>query len=167
MEPRQLIEEFEKEFELMRKEYKLKATLKELESVLFLRDAVLKQYYVPRPVSRMICSVIVDNLKMWANYLYSLIMPNPQSMPNISESQIFNEADKNKFAELISEVMELSSKNSINVIKKDKKAEVKFIDDSLVFWNKKFQPELVKVLDKVHKRWKTNRTFEQEQPKRF
>lgn len=154
MEKEKLLKEFEEEFKLMKKELKFKASLKELDNIFYLKDLIIKEGYVPNTLSISVCAVINDRIRNWGNYLHGLIMPNPQSILSMQETQMFDEAEKKEFAQILYKLMDLSTTNSINALTKNKQAEGKFIDDALNFWKKKFQPKLEEILKKINKNWK-------------
>lgn len=149
----ELLEEFEKKFKVIKKELGFKSSLKELDDIFFLRDFVLREGYVSESLSRSVCHRIIDLFLNWNNYLHGIIMPNPQYLPNISESEIFSNEEKENVIKLISRIMDLSSKNSIIGLSKDNKGEAKFIDESVDFWKKTLNPELSKILKKANNYW--------------
>lgn len=137
----------------MKKELGFKASLEELDSIFFLRDYILREGYVSSSLSRAISHRIVDLFLSWNNYLHGMIMPNPQYLPNVSESELFDEEEKKDIILIISKIMSLSSRNSLIGVNKDKSKEGKFIDDSVVLWNDVLNPKLTEILKKVNKYW--------------
>jgi len=154
MEKEKLLKEFEEKFELMKKKLKFKASLKEIDNTFYLKDVILKEGYVPNSLSRNVCAIINDRIRNWGNYLHGLIMPNPQSILSVHETQMFDEAEKKEFAQILYKLMALSTTDSVNALTKNKQNEGKFIDDALTFWKKDFQPKLEKILKKINKNWK-------------
>jgi len=153
MKDDEILKKFEEDFEALRKKLKFKTSLEELDNFLYIRDRILKNGYVPTNLSRMICSSIMEKFKEVGNYLHSLVIPNPQSMPSITESRLFGEQEKEEFKNLISKIMFLSSANTLNDIKKDKMADGRLIDDSMKFWNDDCKPKILVVLEKVNFEW--------------
>lgn len=153
MERDKLLKQFREEFELMRKELKLKSSFEDFEKIFFLNDFILKVGYTSKELSRMICSRIVDTYSSWNGYLHGLILPNPNSMISVTESHIFDEKDKEEITQLINKAMALLSINTLVGVTKDRALEARFLDDSVRFWNETFKPRLKEILRKVNKHW--------------
>lgn len=153
MKDGELIKKFEEEFEALKKKLKLKTSFEELDSLLYLSDRILKEGYVPVNLLRTICSLMIGKLKESGIHLHSLVIPNPQSMPSITESRLFNDKEKEEFKNLISKIMFLSSTNALNEIKKDKLGDGKLIDDSMRFWNEECKPKLTAIMEKINAEW--------------
>jgi hypothetical protein len=149
----ELMAKFEREFEKVRKDLKIKASLDELDSIFFVRDYVLKEGFVSPMLSRQICRRISDTFMGWVNYLHGLIAPNPNHMINMNESTAFNEKEKEELAKLISKTMILISANTLAGLSKNKADEAKFIDDSVDFWYKEVQPKGKDLIEKIKKKW--------------
>ena len=116
----------------------------------YLKDQILKEGFVSPNLSRQITWRIVDTYTSWYNYLHNLIMPNPQSMVQLQESQGFNDEEKEKIMKVMPKLVLFGRKNSLIGLTKDKKEEAKFIDDSLKVW-KEVLPILVMVNEKTVK----------------
>jgi len=155
MNKKEILEELEEKFKIMKKELGLKASLEELDEVFFIRDSILMARFVSEKLSRQICSRIIETYMSWTNYLHSLVMPNPGHMLNMNESKMFNDEEKKAILKLISQAMELTSRNNLIGLTKDRKEEAKFIDNSLNFWIKSFKPEMIKIITKINENWKS------------
>jgi len=153
MKQDELLERFEKEFNVLKKNLKFKTSLEELDREFYIKDNMLRAGYVPTNLLKFITKIINDALRPLGDYLHSLIIPNPHYLPSVTESRTFTDEEKEKFKKLISKIMELSSRNGINGIIHDTQSEGKFIDDSMVFWNKTLKPEIITVLKKVNTKW--------------
>ena len=153
-EREELLKEFEAEFDSLRKELKVMATLGELDEVFYLRDFALEVGFVSNHLSRGICRRIADLYMNWLSYIHGLVIPNPNSLPNVTESQMFDEQEKEGIMKFIGQLMELISRNSLIGLKKDKAEEGKFMDDALKFWNETFTPKLTVMMKKVNTGWK-------------
>ena len=153
MDNSQMLKELESEFQKMKKELGFKATLDELDSAFFIKDAILGEGFVSNYLSRQICSRIANTYMNWNNYLHGLVFTNPGNMMLMTESRMFNDAEKKRISALISETMGLVSKNTLVGITKDKKEEAEFIDNAWEFWNKTFRREIENVMKKVHDGW--------------
>lgn len=153
-EKKELLLELKEEFAKVKKELNLKSDFDELDEVFFITDFVLHESYVSEDFSRQMCSRIRDTLNVWANYLHSLLMPNPQYLINLTEAKLFKEDERKEVWELLKGALALSSLNTLSGMTKDKKKEKEFIDGSLDFWHKKYKPGIVKILKKVNDGWK-------------
>ncbi len=149
----ELIEEFEKEFLEIKKKYKFKTSLEELQDMLYIKDFILKEKYISNNLIRFICSKIIDHFNGWGNYLHNIVIPNPHSLININESQMFDEKEKHDIMILIAKIMRFSSKNSVNGLEKNYKNDAKFIDEAVHFWKNEFKPQLHAFLSKESKAW--------------
>ena len=153
MEQEKLIEKFEKDFEEMKKELGFKATLKEIDEIFFIKDFVLRSGFVSESLSRQVAAGIRDLLGGWYNYFHTIIMPNPGSMLNMTESQAFSDEEKHDLVIFTNKIMALTTDNTINGLSKNKAAEAKFIDDSVEFWNKELKPKAQEIMKKVKSNW--------------
>jgi len=149
----ELLEDLEKNFLAMQKELKFKTNFEKIDEIFFIKDMVLKEGFVSERLSRRICHRIVETFMDWNGYLHSLVMPNPQNMLNLMESKLFNQEEKKDIMELMKKIMEISSRNSVIALKKDKHGEAKFIDDAVSFWNNTFQNKLDKIMTKINLEW--------------
>jgi len=154
MKNKELFNELKEKFDILKKGLGFNASLKDLDSIFFIRDAVLSVGFVSECLSRQICSRIVDTYMNWNNYLHGLIIPNPNYMLNINESKMFSEEERRKITNLMTETMALVSTNTLVGLTKDKAVEAKFIDDAVIFWKKTFCPELIKIMKNVNEGWK-------------
>jgi len=148
-----MLKELESEFQKMKKELGFKATLDELDSAFFIKDAILGERFVSNHLSRQICSRITSTYMNWNNYLHGLVFTNPGNMMLMTESRMFNDDEKKKISSLISQTMGIVSKNTLIGITKDKKKEADFIDESIYFWYKTFWSEIEWIMGKVNDGW--------------
>ena len=149
----ELMKEFEEEFEKTRKELGFKPTLAELDNIFFLKDFISKEGFVSNKLSRQICGRMVDLFGTWYNYLHTIVMPNPASMLNMTESQAFSDEEKQEIMALMAKCMSQVSKNTLNGLTKDKKEEAEFIDSSVELWKKELNPKLREMIKKVKSSW--------------
>ena len=161
---KELKKEFEEKFAAIKAELKFKSSLEELEKIFFLKDFIAERKYVSENLSRQLCARIVDLFNSWYGYLHGIMLPNPQSMINVTESQMFNEKEKKEIMRLMNKIIGFTSTNTLNGLLKDKAAEAKFIDDAMVLWNE-IIPKLVELMTKVNKNWKEKRTTVEEKKK--
>jgi len=156
MEQEQLMKDFEEAFAKMKSELGFKASLEELDQIFFLRDFVLKEGYVSRSLSRMICGRMVETFNGWGNYLHGVVIPNPGSMVNMNEHQMFEDKEKEEIMQIMGKILRLSSQNSINGLSKDIPAQGKFVDEAVAFWNKTLKDNMIQIMKKVNKGWQEN-----------
>ena len=81
-------------------------------------------------------------------------MPNPQNMANLAESDQFDEQEKKELIKIMNKSFELTSRNTLIGLKKDKKQEAKFIDDGVEFWKSEFKIKLQEIMKKINNYWK-------------
>ncbi len=150
-----LISELEKRFSEIQKELKFKSALDDLDRVFHIKDFVLKEGYVSPYLSRIICYKITDTFISWNNWLHSLVMPFPNNMISMAESDQFSDNEKQEIIRLMSKITAFTSRNlSINLIN-DPEKEAEFIDDSLKLWHNTVKPELIKLTKKLAAYWET------------
>jgi len=152
MEQDQLLERFHTAFAKMKEELKFNASLEELDEVFFFNDYILQCRYISNRLSRMVCARIRDTFNSWISYLHSLLLPNPGSMINHAEHQLFNDADKQRITETLHSYLALTSENMLIGLNKDTAAEAKYIDNSLKVWKDNLN-FLIEVSEKVNKHW--------------
>lgn len=153
MSKKELLEEFERKFSELKTKIKFKPTLDDLDRIFFVKDGVLKDNFVSDNTLRQISKRIIDNYMGWNDYLYSLIMPNPQNILNVSESKIFTKEEKESIMKLIQKIMELISRSNLVILTNDDKIGSKFIDDSVHFWDTQLKNNLIKTMSKVNSEW--------------
>jgi hypothetical protein len=153
-EKKDLLDELKEKFEAAKKEIVFQAQFNELDEAFFIKDYILNDGYVSEEFSRQMCSRIRDTFNVWANYLHSLLMPNPQHMINMTEAKLFNEEGRKEVWSMLKGALELTSLNTLCGLTKDKNMEAEFIDNSLKFWKEVYQPGLVQIMRKVNSGWK-------------
>ncbi|MBT5023248.1 hypothetical protein HOK51_09025 [Candidatus Woesearchaeota archaeon] len=151
---KELMEDFETEFEKIKQELGFKATLKELESVFFLRDFIHATKFVSSSLSRQVCGRICETFKGWSGYLHGIVMPVPHSMYSVTENNMFDDDNKKEIMLIMKKIMEFTSRSALIGLTKDKKAEAEFIDETFKFWNDELNVLLEKTMSKVNQGWK-------------
>ena len=154
MDKQELLKQFRKKFAEIKKELGFKATLEDIDRVFFIKDYILEKGYVSDKLSRQICRRICETYYSWVERLYSILLPAPGNLLAMTESEYFEEKEKEEISNLIKKTMSLISFNSVVGLTKDKKEEALFIDEAVSFWNKEFKPKLVKIMKKINKKWK-------------
>lgn len=149
-----LLRELEEKFQEIRKDLNLKSTFEDLDSAFFIKDAILYADFVSENFSRQICSRIMDTYIGWTNYLHNLVIPNPGNILQLTESQFFNEEDKQEILNLMTKINALISKNLLNGLTKNKFEEAKFVDASFNFWQKEFRPAMITTIERITVGWK-------------
>ena len=150
----ELLKQLKTEFDIMKKELGFKSSFKDIDEIFFFKDMVLKEGFVSQHLSRMMCRRIVDTYGSWLNYLHGIVVPNPNYMIALSESQAFSDEEKNELISLMNKIMALISINQYVGITKNKKKESEFIDESVKFWKKTMKLELKKITKKINDMWK-------------
>lgn len=151
---KQILKELEHDFENLKKEIGFSASFEGLDSAFSIKDAILSTDFVSEDLSRQICSRISETFYNWMNYLNNLILPNPSFMPSQTESKLFSsKEDKDLIWNLIQGAMKFVSKNSLDVIVKDKNLQKELIDGSLNYWKNEFSAKVQKIMQKVHDSW--------------
>lgn len=150
---KELIKEFEEKFEIMKKELGFASTLEEIDEIFFLKDKIFDEGFVSQKINRQVCSRIVETYMSWVHYLHSLVVPNPQNILNLSEARVFGPEEKKKINNLMKQAMEIGSRNTWIGLTKNKIEESKFIDDAIRKWKEEFNPELMKIIEKVKGEW--------------
>jgi hypothetical protein len=154
MEQDKLSKYLEEKFEKLKKEQKIKTNLEELDEIFFIKDSISKDGFVSDRLARQICHRIVETYMGWNEFLHGLIMPDLHNILNIGESKIFDQEEKKKIFELMKRIMERNSTNSLIMLKKNKKEEARFIDESVKYWKENFLPEIVIIMEKINKEWR-------------
>lgn len=150
----ELLKEFERAFSNLKKKLGFKVSLDELDSEFHVIDYVLETGHVRKEVSMQIASRIVDHFRNWANYLNSLLIPNPGFMANQTESKLFSEEkDRKEIWEMIRLCMMYSSKYSLMFLEKNLDMQRDFIDGSLRDYKSILAPFLKDVMKKVYDAW--------------
>jgi len=153
MEEEQLVKKFIANFEKVKRELHLKTTYEDLDTIFFISDMVKKDGYLTSSITRVICHRIMSQFMSWNGYLHGLVMPNPNYMISVSESENFDEESKQELLNLMTKVMTFSSRNNSLTFLRDPRADAKFIDDAVAFWKNTFAPETAKYLAKIEKSW--------------
>lgn len=150
----ELLKELKENFEKMKSELGFESSFEDVDRIFFIQDHILSEGFVSKTLERQICSRITDLYMAWNNYLHSLIMPNPQNMLNMGESNIFDADEKREITELMKKAMELSSRNSLIGLTRDAKEIGKFVDDAVNFWDDIFSVKMRDIMKKINKEWK-------------
>lgn len=149
----ELIKELEEKYEKMRKDLGLKSTLDQVDNYFYIRDAVIKNRGVPYALPRMVGVKAIEMFNSWIGFLHSLIIPNPNSMIEITQAQIFDEEEKKDINNLIVRLMGVTSRNPIRNLVRDEKKDAEYIDELVSVW-KEVIPKLVEIEEKISDNWK-------------
>lgn len=157
MSKQELLIELKEKFEETKKELGFKSKFKEINEIFYIEDAVLQMGFVSESFSRQLCRRIVETYNSWLNYLHGLVMPTPGNIFMTMQNKMLSSDDRNKVSEMIKKATAFNSTNNLIGLKKDKKMEASFIDDSVKLWKEYFKPELIKITEKVNKGWKEDK----------
>jgi hypothetical protein len=152
MADEELIRDFEAKFVAMQKKLGFASSLEELDRIFYLRDFISKEGFVSNRLSRMLCSRIIGTFAVWENYFHALVVPNPNSMPNVEESKLATEEDKKDMLKIMNRIRELNTRNTIIGLEEDEKAEGKLFDDAVLLWNSN-KPFFIKIMRKMNTGW--------------
>lgn len=150
----ELLRELEEKFNSTKKELGFKTSFEDIEEIVFIKDAVLRDGFVSEHFSRQLCAKIRDLYMSWANYLHTLLIPVPGNMIALTESKALGEEDKKQAMMLINKALVFGSTNIFIGLTTDKKEEAKFIDDSIKFWKETFSPKATTIIKKIQENWK-------------
>ncbi len=153
MKQENILIQFEKEFEKIRKEFNLVQTLDDFDKIFFFRDLILKEGYVAQNLSRFLSHRIVSTYQSWLSTLYLIVFPNTGNLINVKESEFFSQKEKEEINILIQQIMALIALNSFIGLSKNKEKEADFFKNSFIFWNKSFLPIMLKVTKKIQRGW--------------
>lgn len=128
------------------------SSFEDINSIFFIEDMVFQQGYVSVQFSRALCRRIVDTFYGWAQTFHTWVLPNPSSIFNLTESDAFDEVDKEKISKLLATFMRFCTKNPINGISKDSAGEAQFIDEGVALWRAE-KDTIVSFLTKVGTSW--------------
>ena len=142
----------EEAYNKIKKERKLQTNFEELDNFFNITDVIKQEGFIPKYFERFINKRIMDLFNSWTSYLHGLVLPNPNSMINMTEHQMFSDEERNNIMNLLNKIMVISSENSLNNISEKK---TNFIDNATEFWKKNYMPELKKILKKVNSEWKS------------
>ena len=154
VDKKQILRELEHDFEKLKKEIKLESNFEELEIAFGIKDSILSTGFVSEDLSRQLCSKISETFYNWINYFNNLILPNSGFMPSSTESQLFSsKEDRELIWSLIQGSMKFVSKNSLDIISKDKVLQKELIDGAMKYWKSEFSTKTKEIMKKVHDGW--------------
>jgi hypothetical protein len=152
MNQEELLKKFVDEFEKTKQELGFNSTLEELDKIFYLKDCILQTKFVSESLSRFICHRIRETFYSWINQMHEWVMPNPSSMISHSESNVFNEEEKQNMLKIIKILMAHCSQNIIIGLIKDKNKEKEFIDNSIILWNEN-KNYFINYTQKINEYW--------------
>ncbi len=149
----EILKEAEKRFNQLKKKYKIKTTFEELDKIYYLKDKLVERKTLPVDLLGFIRRVIMEFYTGFANHLHGILFP-AQNLILMTESEAFNEQEKDEISKLLKKIMTLASKNNLLLVTRNKLEEAKFIDECVSKWKKEFKPQLEKILNKIYEKWK-------------
>ena len=149
-----LEDELKEKYEMLRKDYKIKAELEEVNKCFSIVHVILSQGFVSEDLLSQISNRISDFFMNWSNYLHSLVLPNPHNMINVNENKFLSEEDRKEILKLISKTMVYASTNTLLGLKRSPKEDAQFLDDSVKFWNNDFSHKAILLSAKIVDGWK-------------
>ncbi|MFW5846673.1 MAG: hypothetical protein ACOCUU_00795 [Nanoarchaeota archaeon] len=154
MEKQEIIDKLKEKLNKEQEEIGMQVPFEEIDDSFYIKDHIVEKGHVSESAIKQMCSIVTETFQAWVGYLHSIIMPNPQNLLNVGESKVFDNEEKKEITNLMKTAMEISSRNSLIGLKKDKKLQVEFLKDCLKIWNEKFCPSMIKIMEKVNKEWK-------------
>ncbi len=148
----ELKKELEDAFAKTKKEFGLTKTFEEYENIFFLYDMAVQDGFVAESFHRQLSSRIVNIFNSWYNHLHSIILPSQGSMVSMTESNMFEDKEKEALTILMNKIIEHIAKNTIVTLTKDVEEQRAFLDDSVDFWNE-IKPPLLGMAKQVHAGW--------------
>ena len=155
---KEILEELKEKYEMLRKDYKIKAELEEVNKCFSIVHVILSQGFVSEDLLSQMNNRVSDFFMNWSNYLHSLVLPNPHNMINVNENKFLNEEDRKEILKLISKTMVYASKNTLLGLKRSAKEDAQFLDDSVKFWNHDFSSKAILIAEKISEGWKKSAT---------
>lgn len=140
-------------FDRLRDELKFSSTFEDVDSIFFIVDSAEAEGFVSSRFSRALARRISNLFWNWNNYLHNLIVPNPNSMVIVAESQMFSEQERATIIDTMNKIMAHVTKNSLISLDPSPEGEASFIDDSVAFWKEVLQPKLVEIFKKISREW--------------
>jgi hypothetical protein len=148
----EILEELENEFEALRKRYKIKATLEEIDKYLGIRDKTLMEGFVSTHLIRRIIYLGGEFFMSWFGEFNSWLFPSPMDFVHGSETKKFDEKERKVISDLFSLCMRINRK--ANVLGEYGETEnAKFIDEIIESIKNEFWPKINPVLKKVQQIW--------------
>ncbi|MBN2368485.1 hypothetical protein JXC34_05695 [Candidatus Woesearchaeota archaeon] len=138
----------------MKKDLGFNSTLEELDEVFYFTDYILQVKFISPKLSRMLCGRIRDTFNLWITQLHAWLVPNPYSMIGLSESQAFNDKEKEEITKIMAKFMAFTSQNILIGLTKDKMKEAEYFDNAMTLWNDS-KPIFIKYSKKVNEYWKS------------
>jgi len=148
-----IIEEFKSKFSEMKKDLGFKVSYEELEEIFFFEDYILGSKYVSTKLSRALSARMRDLFNSWSSGFHALLIPSPYSMIQMGDSESLNDDDKKEVTRIMREFTAHVMKNSGIGIRKDKKKEAQYFDDSVALWNRN-KEKIAEIQDKIAAHWK-------------
>ena len=147
-------EETRAAFEREKKRLRFKSSFDEIEEIFFLYDFFESEGFVSARFSRALCRRITNLFWNWNSYLHNLIMPSPNSMVMITESQMMDEDRRVQILNLMNRIVAHAVRNSVIGLEPNDTQEAKFIDESVQVWKDAVQPGLSDIMKHVLREWK-------------
>jgi len=152
----ELILALKKKYELLKKKTGLSVDLDDLDKEFIIKDAVLKEGFVPETLLWFLRSRMIDYITSWLGFLHALIIPNPHNLVEVTEASLFNDETKKEIRKLISHIRFLSAENSVVSLSRDDKKEAMMIDKLYKNWVEELKPKIKSLVMKVRDNWKEN-----------
>ncbi|MFP4401554.1 MAG: hypothetical protein ACLFPQ_06765 [Candidatus Woesearchaeota archaeon] len=154
MEKQKLLLHLKEVFEKTKEKLCFESSLKDIDSIFYIKDAVMHSGYISTNFSRQLCQRMVDTYNMWVGYLHGLVVPNPNYIPSYTESDMLTEEDKHEIMHMIDKTVALISTNTLIGLTKDREKEKYFIDECVRYWKEEFSIKASRIIAKLNSSWK-------------
>ena len=148
-----LLKEVRERFDAAKNELGFSSTYEQVEDIFYIEDFFQSEGYVSTRFSRALARRMTNLFWNWNNYLHNLMVPNPQSMVIVAESQMLSAEQKADILVLMNKILAHVTANSINSLSFDSKKEATFIDESVRFWSEEVNPHLSMLVTHVNAEW--------------
>ena len=159
-----LLQELEEEFTKAKKKYAIQTTVEELQSLFLVKDQIMYERFVSETVLNQIRRRVGRFIFDFGGYLHGILVPNPQSLAQISESNFFSDEEKKKIMYFYTRIVKKSAKTLAIGFMPNQQKEAKMIDELVLFW-KEIIPEVKVVAEKIELCWEQEEKKEKEQKK--
>lgn len=164
MSNKELLEELSQAFNESKKELNIKADFETVDKYFGITDMALSDGFISKKFIRSVNRRILDAYNGWVQFCHSHLMPQPGNILQMEESKCISEKDRETMNEILTKIMELSSRNALNGISQEEDKDGKFIDDAVALWENDVKLKLEKIFTKINKHWKNKKSEAEEKP---
>jgi hypothetical protein len=145
------MEDYEKEYDLLKKKYSL-PDFDKIEEEFEIIESIASARYKPPYVLRFIRRSIVNLFWKWIDYMHSMIYPNPQSAILLKEAEFYTDEEKKKIHDVINILVILARQSTMLELYKSEQKAAEFIKDTYNKWMD-IKPTIEPLVTKSIKSW--------------